>query len=106
MKFKENDTEQFVLLTLEEYEKLESIRKMKTDNHYGVKLKMIHMETINFLSAVMVLLKTKEVLEFSIIDDTVTLELITKDGMIKSSFSTQLCEMYYGRPMKFIEQVL
>ena len=104
--FKNDENEKFVVLPLSDFLKLESIRKIKTSSLYGVSVKMIKVELINFLNAVLVLLKTKEVIEYSIIDDTVRLHLVTTDGIIKSCFSTVICELYYGRPLKFIEEVL
>ena len=102
----DENLQEYVLLSAEDYNNLEAIRKMKSFERFGVGLKMIKFDTLLFLNTVMQLLQTVEIKEFSIIDDVCIMKLEIETGIIDTCFSTNLCEKYYGKPLKFIEEVL
>ena len=102
----DENLQEFVLLSAEDYNNLEAIRRMKISELNGVGMKMIKIETLMFLDVVMQLLLTTQIKEFVIYDSTCILKLETQSGIIDSCFSTDLCEKYYGKPLKFIEEVL
>lgn len=102
----DEELQEYVLLSAEDYNNLETIRKMKSFELYGVSLKMIDYKTLLFLNTVMELLLTVQIKEFSIIGDVCIMKLETETGIIDTCFSTNLCEKYYGKPLKFIEEVI
>ena len=102
----DENLQEYVILSAEEYNNLEAIRKMKSFELYGVSLKMIKFDTLLFLNTVMQLLETVEIKEFSVIGDVCIMKLETETGIIDTCFSTNLCEKYYGKPLKFIEEVI
>lgn len=107
LKYYNDDTkEEFVLLPLSDFIKMNSILN---EQKKGINVKMVDNELLVFLSTIIELLNTVSIIEFSIIDDTVTLDLITSDetdNRIQGKFSTDICKKYYAQPLRFIFDVL
>ena len=94
----------YVILTLSDYIKLNTLAKMK-----GGKMKptMIKTNDLLFLSAVMKELSANYNSELSIINDIVKIKVCKDDGSeINSTFDLKLCEKYYNKVNKFISEVL
>lgn len=104
MKMVKKDSEQrdFVVLTLSDYVKLNTLAKMKGE----VKPTMIKTNDLLFLSAVMQELSANYDSELSIINDTVTIKVCRDGSEINAKFDLKLCEKYYNKVNKFISEVL
>lgn len=101
-----DEKEEYVLLSKEDYIKLETIRR-NSQFYSKVDTKMIDFNMLYFLSSVLNLLEVKDVVEFSIIQDTVTINVRCKEGnQIYAKIDTKLIPQYYGKPLKFIADVL
>lgn len=101
-----DEKEEYVLLSKEDYLKLETIRR-NSQFYTKVDTKMIDFNILYFLSSVLNLLEVKDVVDFSIIRDTVTINVNTKEGRtIYAKIDTNLIPQYYGKPLKFIADVL
>lgn len=95
--------EDFVILTLSDYIKLNTQAKMKGE----VKPTMINTNDLLFLTAVMKELEANYNSELSIINDVVKIKVCKDDGSeINSTFELKLCEKYYNKVNKFISEVL
>ena len=100
---KDGEQRDFVMLTLGDYIKLNTIAKMKVE----VKPTIIKTNDLLFLSAVMKELSDNYDSELSIINDTVIIKVCKDDGnKINSAFDLKLCEKYYNKVNKFISEVL
>ena len=94
--------EDYVLLPLEQYITLNRLAKV---NSKGVT--MIKTEDLLFLSAVMTELSKQGLGEITIYDNTVTIRITSgTDVKINSSFDISLCEIYYNRVSKFIDEII
>lgn len=104
--YNDNTKEEFVLLPLSDFIKMNALLN---EQKKGINVKMVDDELLVFLSTIIELLNTVSIIEFSVIDNTVTLDLITgdeTDNRIQSKFSTDLCKKYYSKPISFIYDVL
>ena len=100
---KDSEQRDFVVLSLSDYVKLNAVAKMKGE----VKPTMIKTNDLLFLSSVMKELSANYDSELSIINDTVTIKVCKDDGTeINSTFDLKLCEKYYNKVNKFINEVL
>lgn len=94
--------EDYVLIPLEQFITLNRIAKV---NSKGVT--MIKTEDLLFLSAVMTELSKQGLGEITVFDNTVTIRVTSgTDVIINSSFDISLCERYYNRVSKFIDEII
>ena len=94
--------EDYVLIPLEQFITLNRIAKV---NSKGVT--MIKTEDLLFLSAVMTELSKQGLGEITVFDNTVTIRVTSgTDVVINSSFDISLCERYYNRVSKFIDEII
>ena len=92
-----SEHENYVLLSLSDYLHLEK------QAHSGTE---ISLDNLIFLSAVVRTISPKADGKVTLTGNSITLRVISDKGMIISTFAPELCEKYYGRIHKFIEEVL
>ena len=95
LNFSEHDD--YVLLSLSDYLHLEKQAHSKAE---------ISLDNLIFLSAVVRTISPKAEGKVTLMSDSITLRVISDKGMIVSTFSSDICEKYYNRIHKFIEEVL
>lgn len=94
--------EDYVLIPLEQYITLNRLAKV---NSKGVT--MIKTADLLFLSAVMTELSKQGLGEITVFDNTVTIRVTCgTEVLINSSFDISLCERYYNRVSKFIDEII
>lgn len=92
-----SEHENYVLLSLSDYLHLEK------QAHSGTE---ISLDNLIFLSAVVRTISPKADGKVTLTSNSITLRVISDKGIIVSTFSPCVCEKYYNRIQKFIEEVL
>ena len=92
-----SEHENYVLLSLSDYLHLEK------QGHSDAE---ISLDNLIFLSAVVRTISPKADGKVTLTRNSITLRVISDKGMIVSTFSPSVCEKYYNRIHKFIEEVL
>ena len=92
-----SEHENYVLLSLSDYLHLEKQAHSEAE---------ISPDNIIFLSAVIRTISPKAEGKVTLTGNSITLRVISDKGMIVSTFSSDICEKYYNRIHKFIEEVL
>lgn len=87
----------YVLLSLSDYLRLEKQAHSEAE---------ISLDNLIFLSAVVRAISPKAEGKVTLTSTSITLRVISDKGMIVSTFSSDICEKYYNRIHKFIEEVL
>lgn len=87
----------YVLLSLSDYLHLEKQAHSEAE---------ISLDTLIFLSAVVRTISPKAEGKVTLAGNLITLRVVSDKGMIVSTFSSDICEKYYNRIHKFIEEVL
>ena len=87
----------YVLLSLSDYLHLEKQAHSEAE---------ISLDNLIFLSAVVRTISPKAEGKVTLADNSITLRVISDKGTIISTFSSDICEKYYNRIHKFIEEVL
>lgn len=91
-----SEHENYVLLSLSDYLHLEK-------QAHSVE---ISLDNLIFLSAVVRTISPKADGKVTLTSNSITLRVISDKGMMISTFSPCVCEKYYNRIQKFIEEVL
>ena len=92
-----SEHENYVLLSLSDYLHLEKQAHSEAE---------ISLDNLIFLSAVVRTISPKAEGKVTLAGNSITLRVISDKGMIVSTFSSDICEKYYNRIHKFIEEVL
>lgn len=92
-----SEHENYVLLSLSNYLHLEKQAHSETE---------ISLDNLIFLSAVVRTISPKAEGKVTLAGNSITLRVISDKGTIISTFSSDICEKYYNRIHKFIEEVL
>lgn len=87
----------YVLLSLSDYLHLEKQAHSEAE---------ISLDNLIFLSAVVRTITPKAEGKVTLTSNSITLRVISDKGMIISTFPSDVCEKYYNRIHKFIEEVL
>lgn len=95
LNFSEHDN--YVILSLSDYLHLERQAHSEAE---------ISLDNIIFLSAVVRTISPKAEGKVTLTGNSITLRVISDKGMIVSTFSADICEKYYNRINKFIDEVL
>lgn len=92
-----SEHENYALLSLSDYLHLEKQAHSNAE---------ISLDNLVFLSAVVRTISPKAEGKVTLTSNSITLRVMSDKGMIVSTFSSDICEKYYNRIHKFIEEVL
>lgn len=99
----DNEQKKYAVLAYSDYFKLDMLAKLKGE----VKPTVINTNDLLFLSSVMAELSSNYESELSVINDTVAIKVRKDNGSeINFMFDIKLCEKYYNKINKFINEVL